>query len=193
MQKSLFGRIHLAALSGSLLFAALLLSSGNVHARDRDGDGREDHSGRLMLALDLDYASAVTGDVIEQGGGGALRIGTERDLFLVTLIPELVLDYHSFGVTEEDRASVFSGKVGGRIRFLKIIEPGIFAHIGLGNISGNDVYSHTGVAFDAGATLDLTIIPLIDLGLHVAWNRIFGGYDSGLSYAVGGAHVALVL
>ncbi|MET0387160.1 MAG: hypothetical protein ABW321_14425 [Polyangiales bacterium] len=192
MQKRLFSRIQFAALSGSVMLAALLVSSGHAHARDRDGDGREDHGGRFMIALDLDYATAVSGDLIEKGGGGGLRVGTEHDLFLVTLIPELTLDYHNFGA-EPDTAGIVTGKIGGRIRFLKIVEPGIFAHIGIGNIGGNEQYSHLGPAFDMGATLDLTIIPLIDIGLHVAWNRIFGGYDSGLSYATAGAHVALVL
>jgi hypothetical protein len=145
-----------------------------------------------MLALDLDYAHALSPDIIDQGGGGALRIGTEHDLFLVTLIPELSLDYHSFGTDTRDSAKIFTGKLGGRIRFLKIVEPGIFAHVGLGNIAGYDKVSHTGVAFDMGATLDLTILPLIDLGLHMQWNRIFGGYDSGTTYYTSGAHVALV-
>ncbi|MEY4575337.1 MAG: hypothetical protein RL701_40, partial [Pseudomonadota bacterium] len=86
------------ATSGALLLAALFVTSP-VHAhgryyyeRDRDLDGH--YRGGLMLALDVDYASAFTPDLIEEGGGGALRIGHERDLYLVTLIPELTLDYH---------------------------------------------------------------------------------------------------
>lgn len=173
------------------IFAAVLFSSSAAHAHDRDRDGREDRN--FTLALDLDYASAISNDLIEKGGGGALRIGSQLDLFLVTLIPELSLDYHSFGANENRDASVFTGKLGGRIRFLKIVEPGIFAHLGLGHIGGDREYSHTGVAFDAGVTVDLTIIPLIDLGLHAGWNRVFGGYDSGFSYGTAGVHAALVL
>jgi len=145
-----------------------------------------------MLALDLDYTVALSNDLIDNGGGGALRLGSEFDFFLVTLIPELTLNYHTFGADTRDNAKFMSGKLGGRIRFLKIVEPGIFAHVGIGNLSGDDQYSHTGPAFDFGATLDLTIIPLIDIGLHASWNRIFGGYDSGVSYFISGLHAALV-
>jgi hypothetical protein len=189
-----FSAIALAATSGTLLLATLFFTSpAHAHGRYRDGDRDDRYRGGFMLALDLDYASAFTPDLIENGGGGALRIGTEHDLFLVTLIPELTLDYHTFGADTRDNATIVTGKVGGRIRFLKIVEPGIFAHIGIGNIGGDNKYSHLGAAFDAGVTVDLTIIPLIDIGLHASWNRLFGGYDSGTSYGVTGAHVALVL
>lgn len=76
---------------------------------------------------------------------------------------------------------------------MKFVEPGLFAHLGVGHVGGDALYSHTGVAFDAGVTLDLTVLPLVDLGLHVAWNRVFGGHDSGVTYGIAGAHVALVL
>jgi hypothetical protein len=177
--------------SGALL--AVLLASSSAFAYDRDGDGRDDHVGRLMLGLDFDYATAVSSDLIQQGGGGALHIGSEVDLLLVTLIPEVVLDWHNFGARTESNASVVSGKIGGRIRFLKIIEPGIFAHVGIANLSGDDRYDHLGAALDAGVSLDLTILPLIDIGIHASWNRVFGGYDSGLSYGITGLHAALVL
>lgn len=169
----------------------VLFSSANARADEYDRE--REHRGRLMLALDFDYSSAIKSPEIKYGGGGALRIGSERNLFLVTLIPELLFDYHSYDAHQPDNAQIWTGKIGGRIRFLKILEPGIFAHIGLGHVGGYDVISHTGVAFDAGLTLDLTILPLIDLGLHGSWNRVFGGFDSGTAYASAGAHVALVL
>jgi hypothetical protein len=177
------------SLSSATLLAALLMTSSPAHAEDRDRDGRDDRS--LTIALDLDYVTSIDSQDVDQGGGGALRIGSELDLFLVTLIPEVSLDLHNLG-TDRDPLNVFTGKLGGRIRFLEIVEPGIFAHLGIGHIGGDARWSHTGVAFDAGVTVDLTILPLIDLGLHASWNRIFGGYDSGLSYGLAGAHAALV-
>jgi hypothetical protein len=174
---------------GCLVTVGLLLASADARAED---DRDREHRGSLMLALDLNYTSTISNDLIKSGGGGALRIGTQRHLPFVTLIPELVVDYQNFDSTP-DRASIVTGKLGGRIRFLEVVEPGIYAHIGVGHVSGDEQYTHTGVAFDAGLTLDLTILPLIDLGLHVAWNRVFGGYDSGTSYSTVGAHAALVL
>jgi hypothetical protein len=179
---------------GCAISALLLFGSAKAHAYDDDyeSDARR-HRGRLMLALDGDFSSALKSPVIQEGGGGAFRIGTQRRVFLVTLIPELTLDHHRFGARDANDASITTGKIGGRIRFLRILEPGFFAHVGIGHVGGDELYAHTGVAFDVGVTLDLTILPLIDLGLHAAWNRVFGGYDSGVAYATAGAHVALVL
>lgn len=168
------------------LFAFTFLNVGTASAhREHDDEGRA-----LVIALDLDYSSAIDALRADTGGGGALRIGSELDAFLVSLIPEVVLGYHDFSGSGD--VSSLTGTVGGRIRFLKILEPGIFAHAGLGRLEGYD--PHTGFAFDAGVTLDFTLLPLIDLGLHAAWNRVFGDADHpGLSYVTSGFHVALVL
>jgi hypothetical protein len=179
---------------GGLFAAMWLLSAGAAHAYDDDyHDHHHRQRGRLMLALDGNYSSAIRNDEIKYGGGGALRIGTQRTFAIVTLIPELTLDHHTFDARTPDNAAITTGKLGGRIRFLRILEPGLYAHVGVGHIGGDRIYSHTGVAFDAGVTLDFTLLPLIDIGLHAAWNRIFGGYDSGVSYGTTGVHVALVL
>lgn len=177
------------ALCGVAVLAGWLACSNTAHA---DRDRRSEEGTRATIALDLDYAAAIDNNFIEGGGGGALRIGSELDLFLVTLIPELNLAYHSFGGDSRYDAKTYTGTLGGRIRFLKIVEPGVFAHAGIGRQEGFD--PHTGFAFDAGVTVDLTILPLIDLGLHAAWNRVFGTSErEGLSYATTGFHVALVL
>jgi hypothetical protein len=180
--------------TGSLLAWGLLLSSGTAYAHDYDDhEYRRHERGRLMLALDMDYSAALEPDEVDQGGGGGLRIGLERDYFLVTLIPELQLNYHHLNANTSADATISSAKIGGRIRFFKIVEPGVFAHAGLGHIGGDRIYEHTGIAFDAGFTLDLTILPLVDIGLHTAWNRIFGDDEDGVSYVTAGAHLALVL
>jgi hypothetical protein len=181
-------------LCGSFLSLGLLLSGSTAQAHDYDDHHYRRHEpGRLMLALDMDYSAALEHSEIDSGGGGGFRIGLERDYFLVTLIPEVQFNYHRLNANTRDDATITAAKVGGRIRFLEIIEPGIFAHAGLANIAGDRIYEHTGIAFDAGFTLDLTILPLIDIGLHTAWNRVFGDDDAGLSYVTAGAHVALVL
>lgn len=180
--------------TGCLFACGLLLKSGTAHAHDYDDhEYRRHERGRLMVALDMDYSAALSHSEIDQGGGGGVRIGLERDYFLVTMIPELQLNYHHLNANTPDDATISSAKVGGRIRFFKIIEPGVFAHAGLGHIGGDRVYEHTGIAFDAGFTLDLTILPLVDIGLHTAWNRIFGDDEDGVSYVTAGAHLALVL
>jgi hypothetical protein len=178
--------------SGSLLALGVLLVGSTAQAHDYDDhDHRRHERGKLMLALDLDYGAALNHSEVDNGGGAGLRIGLERDYFLITLIPELQLNYHYLNADRVESATITTGKIGGRIRFLKIVEPGIFAHAGLGHIGGDRVYEKTGIAFDAGFTLDLTILPLIDIGLHTAWNKIFG--DPSVEYVTAGAHLALVL
>lgn len=175
-----------------VLFVSLsLFTTSSAQAQDADRRRRE--RGRIALAFDFDYAAAFDSNQIDNGGGGALRIGTQLNSVLITIIPELTFDWHSLSARTADDASLVSGKIGGRIRFLKILEPGVFAHAGVGHIGGDSLFSHTGFALDAGITLDLTILPLIDFGLHASWNRIYGGYESGTSYGITGAHVALVL
>jgi len=161
----------------------------SLPVQDAHADGRHDDPRRFSIAVDLDYGSAIDNSFVDQGWGAGLRLGHEMDTPLVTLIPELNLNYHKFDGAPD--AEVFAGLLGGRIRFLFFIEPGIFAHAGVGHVGGYD--PHVGFAFDAGLTLDLTILPLVDLGLHLAWNRVFGDSDDdGLSYSTLGAHVALV-
>ena len=184
---------YLSTLAGCLLAGGVLFSSADASAHYDDDDYERRSRGRLMIGLDLDYSSAIKSPEIKYGGGFGIRVGTQRRIPFVTLIPELSFDYHSYDSENPDRAAIWTGKIGGRIRFLRILEPGIFAHVGFGHVGGYDVIDHTGVAADMGVSLDLTILPLIDIGLHGSWNRVFGGYDTGTSYASAGAHVALVL
>jgi len=164
---------------------ALLTSAQTASADDDD-----DSWARFMLGVDLDYAYAIEEQGIESGGGGALRVGSELDLILVSLIPELYLSHHEFA---DMGAGVSTGKVGGRVRIGKILEPGLYAHIGVASASqGGD--SYTAPAFDVGFTLDLTLIPLIDIGAHAAYNAVFATDDySAFRYALFGLHAALVI
>lgn len=182
-----------SAAIGCITLGALLSQGAHAHAQDGSDDERRRDRGHLMLALDFDYSSAFGNDQIKAGGGGAFRIGTQLNLPLITLIPELTFDYHNYNARTPGDADITAGKIGGRIRFLTILEPGVFAHIGIGHVGGDSLFSHTGLALDTGITLDLTIVPLVDFGLHAAWNRVYGGYDDGTSYGTAGAHVALVL
>jgi hypothetical protein len=168
---------------------AVLFGTHVAQARDYDRYGR---STRFMLGFDMDYSATLSNELIDNGGGGAMRLGTEFDYTMMTLIPEITLDYHTFGTTWRGDARLISGKFGGRVRFLQAVEPGLYGHIGIGNLGGGDRYSHSGFVLDFGATLDLTFIPMIDIGIHAAWSKIFGGYGNGVAYAISGAHIALV-
>ncbi|HMI93125.1 MAG TPA: hypothetical protein VK509_17260 [Polyangiales bacterium] len=165
-------------LSLAAALAALAFYSGEAHAQS------------LRISGDLDYAAELAGREAGIGGGGALRAGAQLDLIVATLILEGGGSYHGFG--GDDEVNVWRGLAGGEVRIGKILEPGLFAHAGVGHLSG--VGAFTAPAVDVGLALDLTIIPLIDIGAHVAYNALLGNADrDGFSWLTAGLHAALVI
>lgn len=158
---------------------------------DDDRSGRRDRGGgQTHIALDFDFGSAIDTPQTSSGGGGALRLGQQFDLFLVSLRPEIGGGYHAFGGDGETK--IYSGFLGGRLGFGKIIEPSIFAHLGVARVTGFE--TRTAPVLDAGVALDFTLLPLIDLGVHGAYNTMFPRNDgSALEFVTFGAHAALVL
>jgi len=180
----------------SMFFVTLcvLATSGAALAEPRDtgSDSRHEDDdsggpGGTRLALDLDYANGLEPGV-EGGMGGAIRFGREYDLVLLSLTPEFMGSFHQFSGAGDP--TQFAGMAGGRATIGKIIEPGVFAHVGAGHASlpTDDL---TGIAMDLGVTLDLTLIPILDIGVHGAYDAITwadeGTFDS---YRVG-AHIAI--
>jgi len=177
----------------SFAFGVLAASStAFAEPRDSGSDSRREGDdsggpGGTRLAFDLDYANGLEPGV-EGGMGGAVRFGREYDLVLLSLTPEFMGSFHQFSGAGDP--STFAGMAGGRATIGKIIEPGVFAHVGAGNASlpGDDL---TGIAMDLGVTLDLTLIPILDIGVHGAYDAVTWG-DEGTfdSYRVG-AHIAI--
>lgn len=177
--------------AASLLLApaALADDESRYDDRERSADDERDDS-NTNIALDFDFGAAVDQAGAKSGGGGALRIGQELDLFLISLTPELGGGYHAF--SGDDKARIYSGFLGGRLAIGKIIEPAIFAHAGVARVEGFD--SRTAPTFDGGLALDFTLLPLIDLGVHGAYNVVLPRNDgSSLEFVTLGAHAALVL
>lgn len=190
---------QLSKLRWFLLPAALvaLTATTRAHAdHEYDDDSertshrrRHDDSGRTHIAVDFDVGSALDTPGTKTGGGGAIRFGHELDLLLVSLTPELGGGYHAFGGNGETR--IYSGFVGGRLGVGKIVEPSLFAHLGLGHVSGFE--SRTAPMIDAGLAIDLTFLPLIDLGVHAGYNAMFPRDNgSSLKFLTLGAQAALV-
>jgi hypothetical protein len=80
--------------------------------------------------------------------------------------------------------------VGGRATFGKVLEPGVFAHLGYGSMkAGSD--STGGTSIDAGLTLDFTMLPFIDLGVHAAYDAFLVKDRDAFDWFRVGAHAAL--
>jgi hypothetical protein len=158
--------------------------------RDDPSPSDGDNSSKTHIAVDFDFSSAFDALGTKIGGGGALRVGQKFKLLLVSLTPELGGSYHAFGGSDETR--VYAGFLGARLGMGKIIEPSIFGHLGAGH--GVGLQPRTGLVADGGLALDFTLLPLLDLGVHGAYNVVVPRGDaSALKYFTLGAQAALVL
>jgi hypothetical protein len=183
----LAGLVASATLLTTRMAPAQSASPRDETERD-DSDERDDSN--TNIALDFDFGAALDEPGTSAGGGGALRIGQELDLVLISLTPEVGGSYHTFGGADKTR--LYAGFVGGRLAVGKVIEPAIFGHVGVGHVQGFE--SRTAPLVDGGLALDFTLLPLIDLGVHGAYNVMFPRNDgSALEFVTLGAHAALVL
>jgi len=181
----------LFGLSVAGLAIALPARADDEPRRDDDRYSRKDHDhSKTHVAVDFDFGTAVDAPGTKAGGGGALRLGQKFDLFLVSLTPELGGAYHAFGGDQQTR--LYSGFVGGRLGIGKIVEPSVFGHLGLAHTKGLE--NRTAPVMDAGVAIDLTLLPLIDLGFHAGYNAMFPRNDgSALKFLTLGAQAAIVL
>jgi len=142
-----------------------------------------------QIAVDFDLNTAVDEPATDSGGGGALRLGRQYGLVLVSLTPEIGGSYRAFAGDAETK--LYSGFLGGRLGIGQIIEPSIFAHVGVAHVSGWE--KRTAPILDGGLALDLTLLPLINLGVHGAYNVMLPRDDgSAFKFVTVGAHAALM-
>jgi hypothetical protein len=146
---------------------------------------------KTKLSLDLDRAISENVPGGDGGFGGGIRLGNQWKFLLLTLTPEFGASYQAFeGASDAD---AFRFVAGGRLGLGFILEPSVFAHAGLGHFGyeylGADV-SQTSLAYDVGAALDLTALPVLDIGAHATVAGIAGDDSTeALSWVAIGAHV----
>jgi hypothetical protein len=168
--------------------------AGSRSRRDDDESGsrrsrKDDDKSKTHIAVDFDFNTAIDAPATKTGGGGALRLGQEFDLLLVSLTPEFGGSYHAFG--GDDKTKLYTGFLGGRLAVGKIIEPSLFAHVGVGHIDGAE--RRTAPVIDGGLAIDFTLLPLIDLGVHGAYNVMMPRDNgSALKFVTLGLQAALV-
>jgi len=143
------------------------------------------------IGVDLDYTNGIDERYVSSGTGFNVRLGYKLDLKVLQLTPEIGGAYHTF--SGDAGAKIGQGIIGGRLQFLKVLEPGIYAHIGYGHLSATGSDGRSGTTADAGVTLDLTLLPLVDIGVHGGYNGVLKKGDSPAfdSYVVG-LHGALI-
>jgi hypothetical protein len=136
------------------------------------------------LAGDLEWTKA-TAEEIDTGFGGALRLGQRLDAKLVVFTGELGGSYHSFDGGPAPR--VYRGFAGARLAVGALIRPFIYAHGGVGHAAFDhypaspSLYptsGRTGFTYDAGGGLALTLLPLLNVGVHAGYTSLLGGSEA---------------
>jgi len=173
----------LASLAAAVALSALLLRPAAAHADIVE----------TMIGVDLEYALPVE-SVGDMGIGVAVRGGMQLHLPFVALTPELGLAYQGFTGTGDP--SAFRGIAGLRAGLGEVLRFGAFGHAGVGHLDldmpGPDP-SRTAFTYDAGLFLDLTVLPLLDVGAHAAYNQLIAeGDEDAFHWLTFGAHAALV-
>lgn len=141
----------------------------------------------------VDVEAAWADDPIETNGlGVGLRVGHVWDIAILTITPEFGVSYHDFEGAADPTA--WNVMAGGRFGVDLLIEPSVYAHAGLGHfgydLPSGDV-SHTSLGYDVGAALDLTLLPVIDFGVHASVAGIAGDETiDPFSWIAVGGHIA---
>lgn len=145
----------------------------------------------ILLGADLNGAfqlGEVSSDSL--GLGANFRLGWQEDFIpVLRLAPELQVNYMGFAIDQvssnatdtasNSRQQLLSGRVGARVGIDFLVGLAVYSHIGYGFIAnqGGFDFNDNGLSFDAGAALDFTALPFVNLGIHSAYNAIFPGSD----------------
>lgn len=148
------------------------------------------------IGADLDLQVPLEINNVSTGAGFGIRIGQELHLPLIGVNPEFAFYYASF--SKDAPPKVYRGVAGGRIGVGELIRFGVLAHIGFGYVDWEpkpDDFSHSGLTYDAGIFLDITALPLLNIGIHGTYNRMTAKDDQPetLHWLSLGVHATLVL
>lgn len=166
--------------------------SAGTSRRGRDGSG----PGRAKVAFDLDPSFPVDASALGTGLGGQVRLGYELEALILSFTPEIAGGYYDFGGSTDP--SALRGMAGGRLAVGAFVRPVIFAHAGVARMWAGDSSrgvdpTRTAPAFDGGLALDLTALPVIDLGVHASYNVITSSTDAPTAkWITTGLHLAFV-
>jgi hypothetical protein len=149
----------------------------------------------MTIGADLDMHVPISINNVNTGAGFGVRLGTELHLPLVVLNPEFAFTYASF--SKDQPPTVYRGVAGARLGFGELIRFGVMAHVGFGYVNwkpGPDNYSHSGLTYDIGIFLEFTALPLLNIGVHAAYNRMASdeGQPDPLQWLSVGLHATIV-
>lgn len=153
----------------------------------------------VALGLELNYSEAVDQFQTGKGGGVDVRVGPRLELWRFQLTPELSAGLHDFGGFLSP--TVLRALLGSKVALdLDLgVKPTLFAHFGVGRLRYDALESAerdaaTGMASDFGASLDVNVLPMLDVGIQGSYNVV--GLESGsarFDWVQVGGHVTVIL
>jgi len=161
-----------AALTGVLAVLFSLSVSGTARAQT------------VGLEFDLGIPVGDTKDVLDLGWGLEGRVGLGLPIPAITFEAEALFDWYSFPFDAvNERLGLWRAGGGLRVGLPIPFVPEIFGHVGYGNasstISGQSS-SQGGFTWDVGLAANLFSIPLISVGIHIAYKVLAPGDDHGV-------------
>lgn len=164
-----------------------------VVATPRDADAK------LLFGADAGVTVAL-GDwsVKPDGPGfeGRLRLGYQLPVPVIRIVPEILGSYATFPADDVGNASQtgLSGRGGLRVGIGGLIGPALFAHVGYSRVHGEAsdyTVTTSGLSYDVGLSVDFTLIPLLNIGVHGGYNVVTEENKSA-QWIDAGVHVELV-
>jgi len=146
----------------------------------------------VVIGLDGDLGIAPDGEDFSGGGGGALRLGIEKEVLAILYFrPELAAHYHQF--SGERAPDLWRGIGGLRLGLDFLLRVGAFAHAGYAWFDSPVAdESRKAFTYDVGAELGLGLLPLLNLGIHYAYVNIGSGdAERPVDFSLFGVHVEL--
>lgn len=141
--------------------------------------------GGVRFGADLEYGLPLDG-AIPPGPGVGLEIGYAIGFGIGRLIPEA-------GVTYYVNGQMTAPKVGGALFLGKGLEIGVYTHL---VVPFAPTLSKGAFGFDAGAALDITVVPKVDFGVHFG-GQFIGETDESIASPdealIAGAHVGFTI
>lgn len=157
-----------------------------------------------QLAGDVNLIFPTGSNFDERAGFGIDgRLGYRLPTPVLFLVPEIMVGYVNFADPDSSalpNLSVFRLMGGARVGIGTILRPSVFGHIGYGHLSVSGVDGilenpsslddDSAFHWDVGLALDLTILPILDVGVHGGYNRL--EFDHAVEWWSLGAHVGLI-
>jgi hypothetical protein len=147
----------------------------------------------VAIAAELEVDAPSDTD-LDPAAAFAVRLGWQLHLPLLVFTPEVGYHHATFG----DELTLDRGFAGVRLGLGEVFRIGAFGHVGVGHAAfhsaggAGEEEGITDVAVDVGGFLDLTLLPLLDVGVHAGYGRMRADDRDKLEWVPVGVHLALI-